>query len=327
MKPFKSFLAGELEAFIQFRIDIGFNCKKQKIRYCLLPFDRFLVERQVDWEDLSPRFFLDFRQHMRTKGIAMTNHVFIFIRHFFDYQIRIGRMDENPVADIEPLPENAFIPFIFAPEQIDMLLAAAHRQIRKSEKYFYYDFGVYTAILLMAKCGLRISEPLRLRREHFRTDDLTLSIEKTKFNKDRLIPVPSSVVPALINYRSVIEASESNRNNIWFLAGFKGRNISTATIYKMFHKSIREINMDQKKQAIGNTTFAAPTPHSLRHSFAVNTLQQVKDRGGSAQNALPILSAYMGHTDYRYTAKYLKLVDAGHRQALVDFCVNHKDPL
>ncbi len=59
----------------------------------------------------------------------------------------------------------------------------------------------------------------------------------------------------------------------------------------------------------------------LRHSFAVNTLKAVRMRGGSAQNALPVLAAYMGHSDYKYTIKYLKVVDAGHRDALVDFSV------
>jgi hypothetical protein len=47
----------------------------------------------------------------------------------------------------------------------------------------------------------------------------------------------------------------------------------------------------------------------------------VRLRGGSAQNALPILAAYMGHSDYRYTMKYLKVIDAGQRKALVDFSI------
>ena len=60
---------------------------------------------------------------------------------------------------------------------------------------------------------------------------------------------------------------------------------------------------------IGNTVFSSPTPHSLRHSFAVNTLKCVKERGRSAQNALPVLAAYMGHSEYKHTIKYLKFLD------------------
>jgi integrase/recombinase XerD len=65
--------------------------------------------------------------------------------------------------------------------------------------------------------------------------------------------------------------------------------------------------------------FASPTPHSLRHSFAVNTLKRIKERGDCPQHALPVLATYMGHHIYQYTAKYLKFIDAEQRQSLFDF--------
>jgi integrase/recombinase XerD len=65
--------------------------------------------------------------------------------------------------------------------------------------------------------------------------------------------------------------------------------------------------------------FSQPTPHSLRHSFAVNTLIKIKEKGQSPQHALPVLAAYMGHSDYRYTSIYLRVADAKSRQNLVDF--------
>lgn len=324
MKPFESFLAAELEAFIQFRISKGFRYKENKIRTCLLPFDRFLVEKQAGLADLSPVLFLDFRQHFRDKP-PMVNKMFIFLRAFFDYLVRIEQIPENPLRHIDPVPECAFIPFIFAPEQITLLLTEVQHHIRKTPLYFLYDLGVYVAILLLAHCGLRISEPLRLRKDHYRSDDFTLYIEKSKFNKDRLIPLPMPVVSELNNYLSVINASEFAPDNPHLLAGFAGKSVCSGSIYNAFHNAVKAIHMNQNKQVIGNTTFASPTPHSLRHSFAVNTLMRVKLSGNSTQNALPVLSAYMGHRDYRYTSKYLKLVDAGHRQALVDFCIKHRE--
>jgi integrase len=78
---------------------------------------------------------------------------------------------------------------------------------------------------------------------------------------------------------------------------------------------------------IANVSFGSPTPHSLRHSFAVNTLKQIKERGKSLQAALPILAAYMGHRKYRYTAVYLKVLDANQRQQLVDFNISRQKDL
>jgi hypothetical protein len=63
----------------------------------------------------------------------------------------------------------------------------------------------------------------------------------------------------------------------------------------------------------------------LRHSFAVNTLKSVKKRGRSAQNALPVLAAYMGHSEYKHTIKYLKFLDAYQRLGLVNFVRTQPD--
>ena len=47
-----------------------------------------------------------------------------------------------------------------------------------------------------------------------------------------------------------------------------------------------------------------------RHTFAVNTLLKIKQRGASAQKALPVLADYLGHNEYKYTAVYLRVADA-----------------
>ena len=87
---------------------------------------------------------------------------------------------------------------------------------------------------------------------------------------------------------------------------------------------MKSSGMKPSAQPIGNTNIAAPTPHSLRHSFAVNTLKRVKAQGKSAQHALPVLAAYLGHSEYKHTAKYLKLLDAEHRHQLVNFINTQK---
>ena len=87
----------------------------------------------------------------------------------------------------------------------------------------------------------------------------------------------------------------------------------------VFHRAVSDIGLEQTRQIIGNVNISSPTPHSLRHSFAVNTLNSVKKRGGSAQNALPVLAAFMGHSEYKHTLKYLKFIDAKQRLQLANF--------
>jgi integrase len=89
----------------------------------------------------------------------------------------------------------------------------------------------------------------------------------------------------------------------------------------LFHNVLKDVGLNQPRRVIGNVNFSQPTPHSLRHSFAVNTLIRIKQRGESAQNALPVLAAYMGHSDYKHTSVYLRVADAASRQHLVDFAL------
>jgi len=70
---------------------------------------------------------------------------------------------------------------------------------------------------------------------------------------------------------------------------------------------------------VGNMNFSQPIPHSLRHSFAVNTLSAIIERKESAQEALPVLAAYLGHKKYHYSTVYLKVADAQTRDDLLDF--------
>jgi len=90
-------------------------------------------------------------------------------------------------------------------------------------------------------------------------------------------------------------------------------------VRRLFIKALKYIGLDQPRRVVGNVNFPQPTPHSLRHSFAVAALLRIKQRGESAQNALPVLAAYMGHCEYKYTSVYLRVTDALSRKQLVDF--------
>ena len=71
---------------------------------------------------------------------------------------------------------------------------------------------------------MRIMEPLRLLRTHYRSDDGTIYIEKTKFRKDRLIPLPKAVISEIENYFSVRESLLPYDKNPYLLAD-KNQNV------------------------------------------------------------------------------------------------------
>ena len=324
MSRFESFLAQQFENYLLYRHQLGYDT--QSLRWALKTVDRYLVTQNADASDLTPAFFLSLRANLRTQYKSI-NRVLSTTRMFFDYLLRKDYCQHNPLMDIPLLPEENFIPFIFSPSQINELIQATANRLRIYAKDFVKDLGCYMAILLLARCGMRICEPLRLQREHFRTDDKTLYIEKTKFKKDRLIPIPNSVATEITNYLSVRRIFWGADDNSYLLAATKEKPFYDEFIRRRFHQAAHDIGLKCRRQTIGNTNIAAPTPHSLRHSFAVNTLKRIKEKGKSPQHALPVLAAYLGHSEYKHTVKYLKLLDAEHRYQLVNFIkTQNRDP-
>lgn len=273
---------------------------------------------------LQPLFFLEFRADLKLESRSI-NHILSATRMFFRYLVRKGFYAANPVEDIPRLPKNEIIPFIFSDKQVDLLLKTVLNDIRKNQRFFFKDLAVYMTILLLARCGMRISEPLKMKVADYRAKEKTLYIEKTKFKKDRLIPVPMSVAVELENYLAVRKSMIAGRRNLLLLASTKEKRINDYRVRLVFHQAVKNIGLDQSRQVIGNTNFSAPTVHSLRHSFAVNTLKSVQARGKSPQNALPVLATYMGHCEYKYTVKYLKMIDAKKRKQFLDFSIGQKE--
>jgi integrase len=231
----------------------------------------------------------------------------------------MGILYENPLKDIPRLPKRHFVPFVFSQQQTKALIGIVCKNIRKRETCFLLDMAKYVAIVMLARCGMRINEPLHLRLCHYRKNEGTVYIERTKFRKDRLIPVPKTVLVEIENYLTLRKYLRPDDQNAYLLAGKGCAPLSDSNIRRVFHRTVREMGLYQPEHVVGNVTFGAPVPHSLRHSFAINTLNKIRVRGQSPQHALPVLATYMGHRKYQYTGAYLRVKDAEHRMGLLEY--------
>lgn len=322
MKSFESFFARQMEAFLAYRKGLGYD--EKNIRRSLLTIDQYLLQQPVPSVAWQPAFYLKIRKDLKLAP-SSANTILYAARCFFQYLLRTGQCKNNPLQDIPALSPQAFIPFVFTPQQVDELLAAVSSQIRKSKRYFLSDLSEYLVILLLARCGMRINEPLRLTIQQYRADEKTVYIQKTKFKKDRLIPIPTAVAEEINNYLAARAALSQGLSNPFLFIGRRKRGLYDQRIRLTYHKAVKRIGLDRPRQVIGNTIFGKPTPHSLRHSFAVNTLKAAMARGQEAQNVLPVLATYLGHVEYRHTMKYLKVVDAKSGVRLLNFAGSQRE--
>lgn len=322
MKRFRSFLAEQMEDFIAYRSQLGYS--NTSMIYCLRVLDRYVFAKQVTWASFNPLFFIRFRADLDLERRSI-NTIFRMIKIFFNYLIRKDLIKENPLQEITELPENQVIPFIFSPEETDLFLKAVIKLMRTTQNFYLSDFSAYIAFLLMARCGLRASEPLNLLKTHYNPEERTIYIEKTKFRKDRLIPIPKAVAREINDLLKVRRLFPDDSH--FLLVKVKGDKLVRMFINRRFKRALTYINLDQPRTIIGTTNFSNPSHHSLRHSFAVNTLKRIKQQGKSCQNALPVLAAYMGHSKYKYTTYYLKVMDAEHRRRMLDFSMRRSEDL
>ena len=324
MKPFESFLAPELEEYIQHRVSLGYNGRN--LRSLLCPFDRYIDENKYCWDSLEPELFLDLRRKLKGESTTI-NGVLSGVRNFFQFLVHMGHYTHNPLRDLPAIPVGQYYPYIFSSEQIEELLLSIKARFPDNLQNDLELAPVYLSILLMAKCGLRISEPLRILVTHYCQNEGTIYIEKTKFQNDRLIPAPKSVLFEIEKFLRMRNPMNIKDKNPQLLVDQKQRPLSHNHIYTLFHQAVKDIGKNETKLKIGNITFGAPTPHCLRHSFAVNTLNRIKERGESIWDALPILAIYMGHRRICSTTRYLTVLNAEHRQDLLDFILSSQDIL
>ena len=324
MKPFESFLSPHLNDYLAYREGLGYA--SQPCTDHLRRFDRYLHQSGADWGSLNPSFFLHMRANLTMEAVSV-NHVLSVTRGFFLFLVRRSIFEKNPLLDIPPLKEEIIVPFIFSPEQTDQLLKTLCKRMQRTKPCFLEELALYMVILLMARCGMRISEPLHLLKHHYRKEEGTIYIEKTKFSKDRLIPIPKAVMQEMENYLSARAHLCPQDHNPYLLAGRDLSSLPDQKVRVFFHHAVRAMGITQPRKKLGNMIFNPPVPHCLRHSFAVNTLKAIKERGASPQHALPVLATYLGHATYFNTSVYLKVADASSRNKLYDFSLWQKGKL
>ena len=63
MKPFESFLAPQIQAFIDYRQNLGYQISHSRSH--LKTFDRYLKEQKIKKSLLTPSFFLQLRSDLK----------------------------------------------------------------------------------------------------------------------------------------------------------------------------------------------------------------------------------------------------------------------
>ena len=150
---------------------------------------------------------------------------------------------------------------------------------------------------LVAATGLRASEAASLRLSDVTADGLV--IRETKFRKTRLVALHPSVGSALDEYLEIRNEMAEPGEYLFVIS--TGGPTSGAYLSTIFTRLARKVGIK------GGPGTPGPSLHSLRHSFAVRSLEAFKSADPVKVNRhMAALSTYLGHAHISSTYWYLE---------------------
>lgn len=193
--------------------------------------------------------------------------------------------------------DTRYVPYIFTKDEMRKIFENADRLPKPRGSAFHIVFPAVLRILY--GCGLRVSEVLALRVRDVDMEGGFLTVNGTKFDKSRRLPISDSLTIALRAYTT--SNGIGMDRDAFFFPNPKGEMYSQRTVYDKFRAILWRSGIPH--QGLGK----GPRVHDLRHTFAVHSLRKNLQEGMDSYVSLPILSAYLGHSGVRSTEYYLRL--------------------
>ncbi len=187
-------------------------------------------------------------------------------------------------------------PRILAPHEILALMEAARSL---GPRAALRPHTVATVIGLLASCGLRAGEAIRLDIDHVDLlgDPPCLEIQRTKFRKSRLVPLHPTTAAALRTYaQQRRDLGYDGLCSAFFVS--RGGRLNYKALARTFGQLARRLGL---RGPVGRGV----SLHNLRHSFAVARLAAWAQQGVVVRDRLPALAVYLGHVSPQNTYWYL----------------------
>ena len=207
-----------------------------------------------------------------------------------------GRHEVPPAGAFGPSSRRRRTPALIPVAQIRNLLSAAltvEPVDTINPLTWHYLFG------LIAATGLRVSEAVSLTLDDVTADGLV--IRETKFRKSRLVAIHPTTRDALNRYLAVRLGQHARSRHLFVL---RSGHPPTAKWAGAVFRKLAERTAIRSPHDSGGATV-----HSLRHSFAVRSLESLSPQCEPSRHMLA-LATYLGHANVSHTYWYLQATPA-----------------
>ena len=191
-----------------------------------------------------------------------------------------------------------YVPHIYTNEELK-------RFFQEMEKCHYNSQCPYRHLIMpiffkmLYSCGLRLSETRLLKVEDVDLDHGILTINHSKKDNSRLVPMPDTLTEKFKIYSK--QAHPNSDNKYYYFPIKNNTPMTIGNVYKNFRKFLWKAGISHGGKGFG------PRIHDFRHSFSVYCLKKWSREGKDLTTYLPILRMYLGHNSLKETAYYLRL--------------------
>lgn len=242
----------------------------------LLKLSLYVNKRLIDLSKDDIKLFLN---SLNLSSKTKSHYLSVF-NSFYKYLIFTDKIKDNPCDGIKTLKLEKKLPMYLNQEEIKKLL-----DIRLNKPVDYRNKAI---LEMLYATGARISEVVNLELNQIDFLDCVIRVNG-KGKKERIVPLDDEAIYALENYienyRPFLVKNDSC--NYVFL-NKNGDRISRQMIFKIIKNLAKSVGI---KKSI--------SPHTLRHSFASNLLNNGAD--------LRVIQELLGHENLETTEIYSHL--------------------
>ena len=294
-KKFQGPFAVYFSGFLAEKRALGFKYNEQE--RCLHEFDRLSLEYDCSnglskelvmaYIEKKPHWSRSTHQHK----ISLTRNVALYLHK---HGLSAYLCDNSNVSK----DAGNFKPYIFTRQQMEDIFHQADNIVPRGS--VNSDIFYPVILRMLYGCGLRISEALSLKMKDVDLSKGLLYIYDSKNHKDRIIPMDESLTAFCKEYAERIHVIYTDDD--YFFKSPKGGQYAKHSVYHYFRNLMWKCGISH-----GGRKNGGPRLHDVRHTFCVHSLYQFLKNGTPHKAALPVLSAYMGHSSLDSTGRYLKL--------------------
>lgn len=201
------------------------------------------------------------------------------LKSYLRYLLKIGKINHNPALKITGPKVRKRLPVFIEEKSMNLLIA----DIGNPESF--EEARDRLVVELFYATGIRRAELIGLKLNDINLDSGLVKV-LGKRNKERLVPLHTSLLSLINSYLSFKQVIESTSNQeAYFFLTIKGKKMYPKLVYRIVNNYLSRVSTQKKK-----------SPHVLRHTFATHMLNHGAD--------LNAVKEILGHSSLAATQIY-----------------------